>query len=116
MRPLLLSDHQCNFQTSCPLVSFLFYTSFSYCIIYTIHLKKSTINPIPIEFQSLFRYEERWQVLIYFNCGHSVTSKGLIKYLHGIHQIKEKEYSPLTQGNPEYQSTSLQAWRHEGKY
>ena len=55
------------------------------------------MNPIPIEFQSLFRYEERWQVLICIDCGHGVISTSLIKHLRGIHQMKKKEYSPFTQ-------------------
>jgi hypothetical protein len=56
------------------------------------------MNPIPIEFQSLFHYKERWQVLIYIDYEHDVTSTSLIKHLRGIHhQMKKKEYLPLTQ-------------------
>ena len=38
------------------------------------------MNPIPIKFQSLFHYKERWQVLICIHCGYDVSSKSLIKY------------------------------------
>lgn len=53
------------------------------------------MNPIPIEFQSLFRYDERWQILICLTCKHAVTKKALKIHLREIHSLKMKEYSPL---------------------
>ena len=55
------------------------------------------MNPISIEFQSLFRYEERWQVLIYIKCEQNLISKNLIRHLRDIHQMKRKEYLSFTQ-------------------
>ena len=58
----------------------------------------SNTDVIPIEYQSLVRYEEQWQVLICLPpCGHAIASKSLIRHLRSRHQMKRRDYRSLTQ-------------------
>ena len=52
-------------------------------------------NIIPPEFQSWFRYDEQWQVLICLNplCRSAIPSERLVRHLRDVPIMKHKEYS-----------------------
>ena len=60
-------------------------------------MSTTTPNPIPVEFQSLFRYKERWQILICLEHKSVITSNALVGHLHRGHHWKKNVYRSLVQ-------------------
>ena len=55
------------------------------------------MDVIPTPFQSLIRYEVKYQVIICRPCGAAVASKSLQRHLYEAHQMKIKDYKPLSE-------------------
>ena len=57
----------------------------------------STIDPVPIEYRSLVRYNQEWQAIICLKCdGHAAVGGGkLTRHLHVTHSLSAKDYKPL---------------------
>jgi len=57
----------------------------------------TTVDPIPIEYRSLIRYNQEWQALICLKCdGHAAVGRATLgRHLHDAHGLSAKDYKPL---------------------
>ena len=55
------------------------------------------MDPIPIEYRSVIRYNREWQVIICLQCdGHAAIGRSQLKrHLHASHGFSGKDYKPL---------------------
>jgi hypothetical protein len=56
-----------------------------------------TINPVPIEYRSLIRYDEQWHAIICLKCDGpaAVGRRQLTRHFYSIHGLNAKDYKPL---------------------